>query len=56
MREKIEARQIAAAYYTAWTAGDFDEMMKWVADDVICETPRACWPDRDPFGSSGSTS
>jgi ketosteroid isomerase-like protein len=39
MREKIEGRQIAAAYYTAWTAGDFDEMMKWVSDDVVCETP-----------------
>ncbi|MBV8684098.1 MAG: nuclear transport factor 2 family protein [Caulobacteraceae bacterium] len=39
MREELEARQIAAAYYTAWTAGDFDEMMKWVADDVVCETP-----------------
>jgi ketosteroid isomerase-like protein len=39
MREKIEGRQIAAAYYTAWTTGDFDEMMKWVADDVVCETP-----------------
>jgi ketosteroid isomerase-like protein len=39
MREKIEARQIAAAYYTAWTAGDFDEMMNWVGDDVVCETP-----------------
>ena len=39
MHEKIEPRQIAAAYYTAWTAGDFDEVMKWVADDVVCETP-----------------
>ena len=39
MCEKIEARQIAAAYYTAWTTGDFDEMMEWVADDVVCETP-----------------
>jgi ketosteroid isomerase-like protein len=39
MFEKIEPRQIAAAYYTAWTAGDFDEVMKWVADDVVCETP-----------------
>lgn len=39
MREEIEARQIAAAYYTAWTEGDFDEVMKWVADDVVCETP-----------------
>jgi ketosteroid isomerase-like protein len=39
MREKLEARQIAAAYYMAWTAGDFDEMMTWVADDIVCETP-----------------
>jgi ketosteroid isomerase-like protein len=39
MREELEARQIAAAYYTAWTAGDFDELMKWVSDDVVCETP-----------------
>ena len=39
MREELEARQIAAAYYTAWTSGDFDEMMKYVADDVVCETP-----------------
>jgi len=39
MCEKIEARQIAAAYYTAWTERDFDGMMNWVADDVVCETP-----------------
>jgi ketosteroid isomerase-like protein len=39
MYDKIEPRQIAAAYYTAWTAGDFDEVMKWVDDDVVCETP-----------------
>jgi hypothetical protein len=39
MCQKIEARQIAAAYYTAWTERDFNGMMTWIADDVVCETP-----------------
>ena len=39
MCEELTPRQIAAAYYTAWTTGDFDGVMKLVADDVVCETP-----------------
>ena len=28
---------VALAYYRAWTGGDLDEAMTYVADDVVCE-------------------
>jgi hypothetical protein len=31
--------EIALAYHRAWTAGDVDLAMKYVAEDVVCEAP-----------------
>ncbi len=32
-------RQVALAYYDAWTNGDFDRAMTYIAQDIICEAP-----------------
>lgn len=32
-------KQIALAYHRAWTSQDMDAAMKYVAEDVVCETP-----------------
>jgi ketosteroid isomerase-like protein len=34
-----QATEIALAYHRAWTAGDMDLAMKYVAEDVVCEAP-----------------
>lgn len=31
--------EIALAYHRAWTSGDMDLAMKYVAEDVVCDTP-----------------
>jgi ketosteroid isomerase-like protein len=33
------ALQVALAYYRAWTSGDFEQAMSYVADDVVCQAP-----------------
>jgi ketosteroid isomerase-like protein len=30
---------VALAYHRAWTGGDFEEAMTYVADDVVCDAP-----------------
>ena len=32
-------KQIALAYYLAWTSHDMDAAMKYVAEDVVCDAP-----------------
>jgi SnoaL-like domain len=34
-----DALQVSLAYYRAWTANNFDEAMKFVADDIVCDAP-----------------
>jgi len=29
----------ALAYYRAWSGGDFDQAMTYIADDITCEAP-----------------
>lgn len=31
--------ETALAYHKAWTGGDLDQAMTYIADDVICEAP-----------------
>jgi ketosteroid isomerase-like protein len=33
------ALRIALAYHEAWTGGDLDRAMTYVADDVVCDAP-----------------
>jgi ketosteroid isomerase-like protein len=33
------ALQVALDYFTAWTGGDMDKAMTYVADDVVCDAP-----------------
>jgi hypothetical protein len=33
------ALQTALAYHRAWTSGDFDQAMTYVADDIVCLAP-----------------
>ena len=33
------ARDVALAYHRAWTGGDMDKAMTYVADDIVCDAP-----------------
>jgi ketosteroid isomerase-like protein len=33
------ARDVALAYYYAWTGHDLDKAMNYVADDIVCDAP-----------------
>lgn len=33
------AATIVAEYHRAWTTGDVDEALTWVADDIVCRAP-----------------
>jgi len=33
------AVQVALAYHSAWTSKDLDAAMRYVADDVVCDSP-----------------
>lgn len=35
----MSAEVIVAKYHEAWTAGDVDGAMEFVADDVVCHSP-----------------
>lgn len=35
----ITAQQVAEGYASAWTSGDIDTAMSYVADDIVCEAP-----------------
>jgi hypothetical protein len=37
--EHGEALRVALAYHQAWTSGDFDLAMTYVADDIVCLAP-----------------
>jgi ketosteroid isomerase-like protein len=39
MTEHSMAREIAVAYYEAWTNKDMDLAMSYFADDVVCDAP-----------------
>lgn len=43
------ALQTALAYYRAWTSGDFDTAMRFIADDVICHAPSGRLDGADAF-------
>ena len=33
------ALDIALAYHRAWTGGDFEHAMTYIADDIVCDAP-----------------
>lgn len=33
------ALQVALAYYHAWTAGDFEQAMRYVDEQIVCDAP-----------------
>lgn len=43
------ALQTALAYHRAWTAGDFEHAMMYVADDIVCRAPAGTLEGADAF-------
>lgn len=39
MQTQTSALEIVQAYHRAWTRGDVDQAMTWVADDICCRAP-----------------
>ena len=37
--EQNRALQTALAYFRAWTSHDFEQAMRYVADDIVCQAP-----------------
>jgi len=35
----ITAQQVAEGYARAWTSGDIDAAMGYIADDIVCDAP-----------------
>ena len=33
------ALEVALAYHEAWTGGDFERAMTYIADDIVCDAP-----------------
>jgi SnoaL-like domain len=33
------ALEVALAYHEAWTSGEFERAMTYIADDIVCEAP-----------------
>jgi len=33
------ALRVALAYFTAWTDKDLDQVMRYVAEDIVCDAP-----------------
>jgi hypothetical protein len=43
------ALHAALAYYRAWTGGDFERAMTYIADDIVCRTPAGRLDGADAF-------
>ncbi len=43
------AVQIALAYYQAWTSHDFDQVMTYVAEDIVCQAPAGRYEGAEAF-------
>ncbi|MGI8576981.1 MAG: nuclear transport factor 2 family protein [Nocardioidaceae bacterium] len=43
------ARDVALAYYRAWTRGDFDQAMAHIAEDIVCQAPAGRLEGADAF-------
>ncbi len=43
------ALQVALAYHRAWTGGDFDQAMTYIADDIVCLAPAGRLDGADAF-------
>jgi hypothetical protein len=39
MTATTTALETALAYHRAWTGGDFDQAMTYIAEDIVCESP-----------------
>lgn len=49
MSNDSPALATALAYFEAWTAGDFDRAMTFVADDIVCQAPAGRLEGADAF-------
>src|SRR5438034_746251 len=43
------ALQTALAYHRAWTSGDFEQAMRYIADDIVCLAPAGRLDGADAF-------
>lgn len=41
--------EIVEHYHDAWTSGDVDGAMRWVADDIFCRAPGQDLVGKDPY-------
>lgn len=49
MTNDSPALTTALAYFQAWTSGDFDQAMTYVADDIVCQAPAGRLEGADAF-------
>ena len=49
MTNTSPALTTALAYFQAWTSGDFDSAMAYVADDIVCQAPAGTLEGADAF-------
>ena len=50
------ALKTALAYHRAWTGGDFERAMSYVADDIVCLAPACGWTARRRSAASWARS
>jgi ketosteroid isomerase-like protein len=43
------ALRTALAYFHAWTSGDLDQAMSYIADDMVCDAPAGRLAGRDAY-------
>jgi hypothetical protein len=43
------ALRTALAYFHAWTSGDLDQAMSYIADDIVCDAPAGRLAGRDAY-------
>ena len=49
MTDDGAAVQVALDYHRAWTTGDFEQAMRFVADDIVCLAPGGRLEGADAF-------
>jgi hypothetical protein len=49
MNEAPAALETALAYHRAWTSGDFEQAMTYIADDIVCRAPAGTIEGADAF-------
>lgn len=46
---QASAQEIVQEYHRAWTSGNVDQAMTWVADDIVCRAPGVDLTDKEAY-------